>query len=216
MYTKRIHPMWAGVMVLAFGQLLLSQTTQNPMHGTSTTDPAPSVQQAATQSGAASNASYVIGEDDVLGINVWNEPNLKQPVPVRPDGKISLPLVGDIQAAGRTPGQLQQDIAARLQNFINHPDVTVIVQQINSKKYNVLGRVMKPGAYSLSTTTTVLDAIAQAGGFQDFAKQKDIYILRRVSNGGDSRLRFNYKEVIKGKNLEQNIKLEPNDTIVVP
>lgn len=207
MYTKRIHPMWAGVMMLAFGQILLSQTTQSQK---------PSAQQTAAQSGAAADPSYVIGEDDVLGINVWNEPNLKQPVSVRPDGKISLPLVGDIQAAGRTPAQLQQGIAAKLQNYINHPDVTVIVQQINSRKYNVLGRVMKPGAFSLSTTTTVLDAIAQAGGFQDFAKQKDIYVLRRTPNGGDTRLRFNYKEVIKGRNLEQNIKLEPNDTIVVP
>ena len=223
MYTKRIHSMWAGLTVLAFGQLLLSQTTQSPMHRVqhflyqrSTKDQAPSAQQTAARSVAAVDPSYVIGEDDVLGINVWNEPNLKQPVSVRPDGKISLPLVGDIQAAGRTPAQLQQDIAVKLQNYINHPDVTVIVQQINSKKYNVLGRVMKPGAFSLSTTTTVLDAIAQAGGFQDFAKQKDIYVLRRNPNGGDTRLRFNYKEVIKGKNLEQNIKLEPNDTIVVP
>lgn len=208
--------MFAGLMVLASGQILLAQAPQSPAHGAPATNPAASVQQAAPQSGAAADNSYVIGDDDVLAINVWNEPDLKQPIPVRPDGKISLPLVGDIQAAGRTPAQLQEDIAAKLQNYIHHPDVTVIVQKINSKKFNVLGRVMKPGAYPLSTTTTVLDAIAQAGGFQDFAKQKNIYVLRKTTNGSESRLPFNYKEVIKGRNLDQNIKLEPNDTIVVP
>lgn len=216
MNAKRIYPMFAGLMALALGQILLGQTTQSSAHGSPATDPPASAQQAAAQSGAAADNSYIIGDNDVLAINVWNEPELKQPIPVRPDGKISLPLVGDIQAAGRTPAQLQEDIAAKLQNYIHHPDVTVIVQQINSKKFNILGRVMKPGAYPLSTTTTVLDAIAQAGGFQDFAKQKGIYVLRKTRDGSESRLPFNYKEVIKGRNLEQNIKLEPNDTIVVP
>lgn len=179
-------------------------------------DPPASTQQGSGQSAAAADNSYIIGDDDVLAINVWNQPDLKQPIPVRPDGKISLPLVGEVEAAGRTPAQLQEDIATKLQSYIHHPDVTVIVQQINSKKFNILGRVTRPGAYPLSTTTTVLDAIAQAGGFQDFAKQKDVYVLRKTPNGSESRLPFNYKEVIKGKNLEQNIKLEPNDTIVVP
>jgi polysaccharide export outer membrane protein len=159
---------------------------------------------------------FVIGNDDMLAINVWNEPDFKQSVPVRSDGKISLPLIGDIQAAGRTPLQLQQDIAAKLKAFITQPDVTVMVMQINSQKFNILGRVLKPGSYPLLTTTTVLDAIAQAGGFQDFAKQKKIYILRRDVSGAQSRIGFNYKDVIAGKHSEQNIKVQPGDTIVVP
>jgi polysaccharide biosynthesis/export protein len=162
------------------------------------------------------DASYVIGSSDVLAITVWKEPEVSRSIPVRPDGRISLPLVGEIQAAGRTPVQLEQDIAAKLQAYISKPDVTVIVEQINSEKFNILGRVAKPGSYLLSGTTTVLDAIALAGGFQDFAKQGGIYILRPNPQGGDSRLAFNYKQVIKGKHTEQNIRLEPRDTIIVP
>ena len=152
----------------------------------------------------------------MLAINVWKEPDVSRSVPVRPDGRISLPLVGELQAAGRTPLQLEHDIAAKLRAYITEADVTVIVQQINSEKYNVLGRVMKPGAYPMSGTTTILDAIATAGGFQDFARQKAIYILRSNPEGGQSRIAFNYKDVIKGKHPEQNIKLQSHDTIVVP
>ena len=164
----------------------------------------------------AHNASYLIGNSDVLAVTVWKEPEISRAVPVRPDGKISLPLVGELQATGRTPLQLEQDIAARLKTYITNPDVTVIVQEINSEKFNVLGRVVKPGSYPLTASTTVLDAIATAGGFQDFAKQKGVYILRKVSGGGQTRLAFNYKDVIKGKHPEQNIKLEPGDTVIVP
>jgi polysaccharide biosynthesis/export protein len=164
----------------------------------------------------AHDASYVIGNSDVLAITVWKEPDVSRSIPVRPDGKISLPLVGEIQAAGRTPLQLEEEIAAKLQTYINKPDVTVIVQEINSEKFNILVRVIKPGSYPLSGAATVLDAIATAGGFQDFAKQKSIYILRSSPAGGQSRMLFNYKDVIKGKHPEQNIKLEPRDTIVVP
>jgi polysaccharide export outer membrane protein len=124
--------------------------------------------------------------------------------------------VGEVQAAGRTPLQLEREIADKLKNYISDPEVTVMVQQINSQKYNILGQVAKPGSFSLTLTTTVLDAIAAAGGFRDFAKQKGIYILRPSLNGGQSRIPFNYKEVIKGKNSAQNIRLQPNDTIVVP
>jgi polysaccharide export outer membrane protein len=158
----------------------------------------------------------LIGSDDVLAINVWKEPDVSRTLPVRPDGRISLPLVGDVQAAGRTPNQLAHDISTRLQTYMTDPDVAVIVQQINSTKFNVLGRVTKPGSYPLSGSTTVLDAISAAGGFQDFAKQKAIYILRPQPGGGETRIPFNYKDVIKGKHPEQNIKLEPHDTIVVP
>jgi polysaccharide export outer membrane protein len=135
---------------------------------------------------------------------------------VRSDGKISLPLVGEVQAAGRTPLQLEEEISNKLLNYIKDPQVTVMVQQINSERYNILGQVAKPGSYALALTTSVLDAIANAGGFRDFAKKKGIYILRRNSTGGQTRIPFNYQNVIKGKNPEQDIRLQPNDTVVVP
>ena len=162
------------------------------------------------------DASFVIGNDDVLAINVWKEPDISRSIPVRSDGKISLPLVGEVQAAGRTPLKLEQDIATRLKSYIAEPEVTVIVQQINSQKFNVLGMVNKPGSYVIANSATVLDAIALAGGFRDFAKQKSIYVLRQNTDGSQTRIPFNYKEVVKGHNPAQNIKLEPRDTIVVP
>lgn len=160
--------------------------------------------------------TYVIGDEDLLVVNVWKEPEVSRSIPVRSDGRISLPLIGEIQAAGRTPLQLEKDIAAKLRTYITDPDVTVIVQQINSQKFNILGRVLKPGSYPLTGSTTVLDAIAAAGGFQDFAKEKDIYILRANPAGGETRLSFNYKDVIRGKHPEENIRLESHDTVVVP
>ncbi len=162
------------------------------------------------------DASFVIGNDDVLSINVWKEPDITRSIPVRSDGRISLPLVGELQATGRTPLQLEDDIAGKLRNYIADPEVTVMVQEIHSEKFNILGQIAKPGSYSLEVATTVLDAIAAAGGFRDFANQKGIYILRQNPGGGESRIAFNYKNVIKGKNSQQNIKLEPRDTIVVP
>src|SRR5579872_7525150 len=159
--------------------------------------------------------SFVIGNDDVLAINVWKEPDISRSIPVRSDGKISLPLVGEVQAAGRTPLKLEQEIASRLRNYISEPEVTVMVQQVNSQKFNILGQVAKPGSYILANSPTVLDAIALAGGFRDFAKKKSIYVLRQGPSG-ESRLPFNYKEVSQGKNMAQNIRLEPGDTIIVP
>lgn len=160
--------------------------------------------------------SFVIGNDDVLAINVWKEPDISRSIPVRSDGKISLPLVGEVQAAGRTPLKLEEDIAGKLKNYISEPEVTVMVQQINSQKFNVLGQVARPGSFVIANSPTVLDAIAAAGGFRDFAKQKSIYVLRENPDGTQTRLLFNYKEVIKGVNPAQNVKLQPRDTIVVP
>lgn len=160
--------------------------------------------------------NYIIGSDDVLSINVWKEPDISRSIPVRSDGKISLPLVGEIQAAGQTPLQLEAAITNQLRNYLSDPQVTIIVQQINSQKFNILGQVLKPGSYPLTQSTTVLDAIATAGGLRDFAKKKSIYILRASANGKTSRIVFNYKAVIDGKHPEQNIKLVPRDTVVVP
>jgi len=160
--------------------------------------------------------TYVIGNDDVLAINVWKEPDISRSVPVRSDGKISLPLIGELQATGETPRQLEQAISSKLQNYISEPEVTVIVQEIRSQKFNILGMVAKPGSYLLTSSTTVLDAVALAGGFRDFAKKKSIYVLRPNPKGDPVRLPFNYNDVIKGKNTSQNIKLQPGDTVYVP
>jgi polysaccharide export outer membrane protein len=180
-------------------------------HGAST---APSAGSASATK--AHDDHFTIGDDDVLSINVWKEPDISRSIPVRSDGKISLPLVGEVQATGRTPLKLEQDIAARLKNYIDEPEVTVIVQQINSQKFNILGQVNRPGSYPITNSATVLDAIALAGGFRDFAKQKSIYVLRQNADGTQSRMPFNYKDVAKGRNTAQNVKLEPRDTVVVP
>ena len=159
--------------------------------------------------------SFIIGNDDVLAVNVWKEPDISRSIPVRSDGKISLPLVGEVQAAGLTPLKLEKDIANKLKNYMSEPEVTVMVQQVNSQKFNILGQVVRPGSYVIANSPTVLDGIALAGGFRDFAKQKSIYVLRQGS-AGESRVPFNYKDVVQGKNMAQNIKLQPGDTIIVP
>ena len=169
----------------------------------------------ATATAKPHDNSFVIGNDDVLAINVWKEPDISRSIPVRSDGKISLPLVGEVQAAGLTPLKLETDITSKLRNYISEPEVTVMVQQVNSQKFNILGQVAKPGSYVIANSPTVLDAIAMAGGFRDFAKKKSVYVLRQ-SSGSESRLPFNYKDVSQGKNMSQNIKLQPGDTIIVP
>jgi polysaccharide export outer membrane protein len=197
---------------------LLGQT--DPAKNTNNAKPgAPAVPADPAPSGFAVPAhsdTYIIGADDVLSINVWKEPEVSRTVPVRSDGKISVPLAGEVQASGETPLQLEKILAAKLQSFISEPEVTVIVTEIKSQKFNILGMVNKAGTFPLTSSMTMLDAIALAGGFKDFAKQKSIYVLRKSPSGGESRLPFNYKEVIKGKNMAQNIKLQPGDTIVVP
>lgn len=158
----------------------------------------------------------MIGADDQLEINVWKEPELSKTIPVRSDGKISLPLAGELQAAGKTPIQLEDDITSRLRNFITEPAVTVMVTKINSLKFNVMGEVIRPGSYPLTTTTTVVDAIATAGGFRDFARKKSVYVLHQNPDGTESRLSFNYNQFVKGKDAKQNVHLQPGDTVVVP
>ena len=137
-------------------------------------------------------------------------------MPVRSDGAISLPLVGEVEAGGKTTVELEQEITAKLRTYISEPVVAVMVQEMRSKRFNVLGQVAKPGSYLLTSNTTVLDAIALAGGFRDFAKQKSIYVLRKNPDGSETRLPFNYKDAVKGKNVEQNVKLLPRDSVVVP
>lgn len=159
---------------------------------------------------------FVIGVGDILAINVWKEQEISRVVPVRSDGRISLPLIGEVIASGRTPRQLEAELSKRLKDYVADPEVTVVVQEIRSQKFNVLGMVAHPGSFVLTKPMTVVDAIATAGGFRDFAKQKDIYVLRRDANGKEARLPFNYKDVIKGFHSEQNVELQINDTVVVP
>jgi polysaccharide biosynthesis/export protein len=204
---------WCAVFISIVPGTLLAQSSGDAV-GTSSAVNVQSAQPAANPK--AHDDTYMIGADDVLAINVWKEPDLSRSVPVRSDGKISLPLIGELQASGVTPKQLEQDIAKKLTSYVSEPEVTVIVQEIKSRKFNVLGMVARPGSFSITHTMTVLDAIALAGGFRDFAKQKSIYVLRRNSDGTQARLPFNYKEVVKGKNPEQNVKLEPGDTVVIP
>ncbi|HYV74548.1 MAG TPA: polysaccharide biosynthesis/export family protein [Candidatus Binatia bacterium] len=180
---------------------------------TSDTKPMPSTSVAAT--GIRPDA-YIIGAEDVLSVYVWKEPDMSKSVPVRPDGMISLPLIGEVKAAGYTPVQLQGVLADAMKKYVSDPQVTVVVEKVASLNFNIVGEVNKPGYYPLTRRLTVLDAIALAGGFKDFAKTKKVYILRTSANGAEQRIPFNYNEVIKGKNSQQNIDLQPRDTIVVP
>jgi polysaccharide biosynthesis/export protein len=207
----------AGMCILISGWLAAqTDPAQNPGNAKPDAPTAAADANASANAGHAHDDTYIIGADDVLAINVWKEPEVSRTVPVRSDGKISVPLAGEVQASGETPRQLEKELATKLQSFISEPEVTVIVTEVKSQKFNILGMVTKPGSYPLTNSSTVLDAIATAGGFRDFAKQKSIYILRQNSDGGQTRLPFNYKDVIKGKNSAQNIKLQPRDTIVVP
>jgi polysaccharide export outer membrane protein len=164
---------------------------------------------------ATSDSNYVIGPQDVLDINVWKEAELTRTVPVRPDGKISLPLLNDVQAGGLTPSQLAEQITTSLRKFITDPQVTVIVAQINSQRVYILGEAARPGAYPLLPGMTVLQALSTSGGFTLFANLKKIYVLRK-EGGKQEKFPFNYKEVVSGKNTEQNIVLKAGDQIVVP
>ena len=158
---------------------------------------------------------YVIGPADSLEINVWKENDLDAKVPVRPDGKISLPLLGDVTASGFTPTQLAADLSQRLKKYVDDPRVTVVVTAVNSRRIYIVGEVVRTGAYPLLGNMTVLQALSAAGGFSAFASLKNIYILRN-QDGTQVKLPFNYKKVIKGENMQQNVQLRPGDTIVVP
>lgn len=164
---------------------------------------------------ATNDPHYLIGAQDVLDVSVWKEPELSRQVPVRPDGKISLPLLNDVQAAGLTPTQLATQITTNLNKFMTSPQVTVIVLEINSQRIYLLGEVARAGAYVLLPGMTVLQALSNAGGFTPFSNLKSIYVLRQ-ENGKQQKLFFNYREVISGKRIEQNIELKAGDTIVVP
>ena len=196
-------------MILAVGALC--QDAPQPTPPPATEGGIPDQRLSANFPGVVDPSSYQIGPEDVIQVRVWREPELSVEQTVRPDGKITMPLIGDIDANKTTPKALSATIAAKLKEFINNPSVMVTVEQVRSKKYTITGEVGRPGSYPLLSTTTVLDALTNSGGFRDFANKKKITIIR-----GEERFRFNYNEVIEGKHMEQNIELQNGDLIVVP
>jgi len=173
----------------------------------------PEKQAAAPVTGAIPDSGYKIGPQDMLRVDVWKEAEISRLVPVRPDGKISLPLLNDVQAAGLTAMELAGNITEGLKKFINNPQVTVTVTEINSRRVYVTGEVGKPGAYALLPNMTALQALTSAGGFTQFSNPKKIYVLRN-QGGKQVKIPFNYKMVVDGK--QDDIPLQPGDTIVVP
>ena len=200
-----------GVALLLAGAVVLAQEKPSSKPAEK---PAEKME-AVTAAPGSEDPDYVIGPEDVLNINVWKEAEMSATVPVRPDGKISLPLLNDVQAAGLKPMQLAADITEKLKKYLEQPQVTVVVTQINSRRFFVLGEVSRPGAFPLLPGMTVLQAISSAGGFSQYANQSKVYVLR-TENGKQQKIPFNYKEVLKGERTEQNIVLKPGDTIVVP
>lgn len=173
--------------------------------------PAPAAQAPAS----VVDADYKIGPQDVVRIDVWKEPDISRTIPVRPDGKITLPLLNDVQAAGLTAMQLANSLHDSFSKFLTNPQVTVTVTEINSRRVYITGEVVRAGALPLLPGMTVLQALSSSGGFTQFAKTKNIYVLR-TEDGKQVKHPFNYKEVVKGNLQDQNILLQPGDVIVVP
>lgn len=203
----------AVLVSLAMAAVVAAQAPKTSLIKPQASAAAPSADKGASKV----DPEYIIGPGDVLSIDVYQEPEVSRTLPVRPDGRISLPLAGEILAQGKTALQLQAEVTERLKKFIDHPSVTVMVQDAQSQRYNILGMVMKPGTYPLAHPATILDAIALAGGLRDFAHGNKIYLLRkRASDGVEIRYNFNYRQVSLGVHPEQNIALLPGDIIVVP
>lgn len=200
-------------LLLTFGSPQEAQKQAAP--DASTQKPGTSGAETTAPQVKANDVEYKIGAQDVLRIDVWREEQLTRTVPVRPDGKITLPLLNDVQAAGLTPMELAAAIREDLKKYINSPQVTVSVTEINSRRIYVTGEVMRPGAYPLLPNMTVLQALSSSGGFTPFARIKNIYVLR-TEIGKQVKHPFNYKEAINGKKPEENIQLQPSDVIVVP
>jgi len=175
-------------------------------------EPATAQDAAAKAAETSLGTGYIVGPSDILQVTVWKEPDLTSPVTVRIDGMITVPLLGDVQAAGRTPSQLADTLAEGLKQYVETPRVTVGVNQTNSARFYVLGQVTKSGEFPMSGPTTVLQALALAGGFRDFAKTDNIVIVRR----DQTVVPVNYKRITDGRDLSQNVLLLPEDTIVVP
>ena len=179
--------------------------------------PAPASSANTAPAGNEVDKTYVIGAEDVLEISVWQNEDLSRTVTVRPDGKISLPLINDVQAAGLTTDQLKRALIAKLKPFAQSPDVAVIVQQINSWKIFIQGEVNSPGVFSLRSNTTISQAITMAGGFTEYAKKRKIQVIRNIlGSQGKEIIKINYNKIISGRDMSQDIYLKPGDTIIIP
>ena len=189
-----------------------------PQVQTAATSPAPAAAPAAALAQPSSvplPPGYVIGPEDVLDVMFWRDKDMSAEVAVRPDGRITLPLINEVQAAGLTPEQLREQLMTAAAKYVVDPNVNVVVKAINSRKVFITGSVGKPGVYALTGPTTVMQLIALAGGLQEFADSKHIIVMRNES-GRQVAIPFNYKDVLRRKNLKQNIELKPGDTVVVP
>lgn len=206
---RRIITSCLMVFALAFGAAAQTNAAAGGDPAKAPTLPAPP-----PEPKSVAGPEYIIGADDALHVSVWKEPDLTATLPVRPDGKISLPLLNDVQAAGLTPMQLADSLTARLKKYVADPRVTVVVTQINSKRVYLVGEVLHPGPLPMLPNMTVLQALASAG-FTQFANTKGIYVLR-TDNGRQQKMPVNYRQLIKGDAVDQNIMLKPGDTIVVP
>ena len=209
----------AVAALILIGSIALAQAAPAQPAASSASDKTASDKTASDKATTAASTSqagpeYVIGPEDALHIAVWREADLTASLPVRPDGKISLPLLDDVQAAGMTPKQLADSITEKLKKYIADPRVTVVVTQINSKRIFINGEVLHPGPMTMLPSMTVLQALSSAG-LNQFAKIKGIYVLR-IDNGKQQKLPVNYKKLLKGEQIEQNYLLQPGDTIVVP
>ena len=202
------------LLILAFFLPSLISYSQNPEPAAGPAQVAAPAPAAPNPNAGTASSGYVIGPSDVLTVTVWKEPTLSGNILVRPDGMITLPLVGDVQASGLPPLQLADQIAAKLKKYVQDPNVSVVVDGIHSKVIYLLGEVGRRGPVEMTSGMTLLDAIASAGGLSDYANVKKIYILRDQA-GKHERIPVHYKEALKG-NSEFNLILEPGDTIVVP
>ena len=204
---------WTGALVASAIAVCAAQGPQPPTASAANATTAASAALAAKTS--TTPAGYVIGPDDELSVVFWRDKDLSADVVVRPDGKISLPLLNEVQAAGYTPEQLRDRLDKAASKFVEEPNATVVVKAIRSRNAFITGNVAKPGTYALATNMTVLQLIALAGGLQEYADSKHIVVIR-TENGRQQYHPFNYNEVVKQKRPRENIVLEPGDTVVVP
>ena len=203
-----------GFLLLAIAVPAFAQT-QKPPAGAQSMPATAAVAAAPRPTDPVLPPGYVIGTDDVLSIVYWKDKDMSAEVQVRPDGRIALPLINEVVAAGLTPEQLREKLTAESKKFMEDASITVVIRQINSRKAFITGEINKPGTYPLTSPTTVMQLIAMAGGLRDYANGKKIVIMR-TENGQPRRLPFNYNDIIDGKNLQQNIELKPGDTVVIP
>jgi polysaccharide biosynthesis/export protein len=218
--TLKIDRSWWAIFFLAVSVPLFGQ------HPETSSKRSTAVESAANKSVVPESVSssrkpdlpdeYVVGDSDVLRITVWKEPDLSQTVVVRPDGNITLPLIKDINVAGLTPDQLELLLTDKLKVYLNNPQVAVTIQEIRSRRTFITGEVLRPGTYPLLAPTTVLQLIAQAGGFTPFAKRGKIFVMRQQQDGRQIKFAFDYSKVTNGEHPEQNIVLRSGDTVVVP